>query len=59
MLHRIGRVLVANSPLDRSAVDGLFDDIASHRMTGAVGCLAFDLGNLVDIIPTLVDDLNR
>ena len=46
-------------PLYRSHVAGLLDNVTSHGMTGAVRSLAFNVCNLANIIPNLIDDFYR
>ena len=46
-------------PLNRSHVAGLLYNVTSHGMTDAVRSLSFNVRNLANIIPHLVNNFYR
>ena len=50
---------MAKLALNSRHVAGILDDVAAHRMARAVGRPALDAGDLADVVPHIVDHLDR
>lgn len=50
---------MAKLALNSRHVAGLLDDVAAHRMARTMGRPARDAGDLADIVPHIVDHLDR